>query len=51
MCFSYGCGQQLIDDNEKYRQIAGDFDCHTDVAVRGGAHLPMEHIQGFTRSH
>jgi hypothetical protein len=24
---------------------------HSDVVVRGGAHRPMEHIQGFTRSH
>ena len=27
------------------------FDCHADVAVQRGAHRPMEHIQGFTRSH
>jgi hypothetical protein len=32
-------------------QIAGDFDCHADAAVRRGAHRPMEHIQGFTGSH
>ena len=32
-------------------QIAGDFDCHTDAAVRRGAHRPMEHVQGFTGSH
>jgi len=28
-----------------------DFDGHGDAAVRGGAHHPIEHIQGFTRSH
>ncbi len=32
-------------------RIAGDFDCHADAVVRRGAHRPMEHIQGFTRSH
>ncbi len=29
----------------------GNFDCHGNVAVRRGVHRPMEHIQGFTRSH
>ena len=51
MLFSYGSGQQQIDNNQKCRQITGDFDCHADAAVRRGAHLPMEHIEGFTRSH
>ena len=51
MLFSYGYGQQQIGDNKKCRQIAGDFDCHTDVAVRRGAHRLIEHNQGFTRSH
>ncbi len=51
MLYSYGCGQQWIDDNQKCKWIAGDFDCHADVAVRRGAHRPMEHIQGFTQSH
>ena len=32
-------------------QIACDFDCHADAAVRRGAHRPIEHIQGFTQSH
>ena len=36
---------------QKCRRIAGDFDCHADAAVRRGVHLPIEHIQGFTRSH
>jgi hypothetical protein len=51
MLFSYGSGQQRINDNEKCRQIARDFYCHADAAVRRGAHRPMEHIRGFTRSH
>jgi hypothetical protein len=51
MLFSYGSGQQRIHGNEKCRQIAHDFDCHADEAVRRGAHRPMEHIRGFTRSH
>ena len=51
MLFSYVGGQQRIGDNKKCRQIAGDFDCHADAAVRRGAHRPMEHIQGFTGSH
>ena len=34
MVFSYGSGQQWIDDNEKCRQIAGNFDCYADAAVR-----------------
>jgi len=51
MLFSYVGGQQRIGFNKKCRQIAGDFDCHGDAAVRRGAHLPIEHIQGFTGSH
>ena len=51
MLFSYASGQQRIDNNEKCRQISGSFDCHVDAVVRRGAHRPMEHIQGFTRSH
>ena len=27
------------------------FDCRADAAVRRGAHHPIEHVQGFTRSH
>ncbi len=51
LLFSYGSGQQRIDDNKKCRQIAGNFDCHADAAVRRRAHHPMEHIQGYTGSH
>ena len=31
--------------------IASDFDCHADAAIRRGMHRPMEHYQGYTRSH
>ncbi len=53
MLFSYVSGQQQqqISNNKICRQIVGDFDCHVDAAVRRGAHQPIEHIQGFTRSH
>ncbi len=51
MLFSYVGGQQQIGNNKKCRQIAGDFDCHANAAVRCGAHLQMEQIPGFTGSH
>jgi hypothetical protein len=51
MLFSYGSGQQRISKNKKCRRIAGDFDCHADAGVQRGAHRPVEHIRGFTRSH
>jgi len=51
MLFRYVGGQQQIGDNKKCRWIAGDLDCHADVAVRCVAHRPMEHIPGFTWSH
>jgi hypothetical protein len=35
----------------KFRQIAGNFGCHGNAAVRRRAHRPIEHIEGFTRSH
>jgi hypothetical protein len=46
-----GCGQQRNQQDKKCRQIDDDFDGHGDAAVQRGAHRPMEHIQGFTRSH
>ena len=49
--YGYGSGQQWIDNNEKFRWIASNFDCYADAAVRRRAHRPMEHIQGFTWSH
>jgi len=44
-------GQQRIGDIIKCRQIAGDFDCHADAAVRRGAYHPIEHVLDFTGSH
>ena len=51
MLFSYGSRQQWIDDNEKCRQISGNFDCYADAAVQCGAHRPLEHVEGFIWSH
>jgi len=51
MLFSYVSGQQWIGNNKKWRWIAGNFDCHEVAAARCGGHHPIEHIQGFTRSH
>jgi len=48
---AYSCGQQQNRQDKKCRQIDNDFDGYGDAAVRRGAHHPMEHIQGFTRSH
>jgi len=48
---AYGCGQQRNRQYKKCRQINNDFDGHGDAVVRRGAHRPMEHTQGFTRSH
>ncbi len=36
-------GDNGIDDDEKRRETAGDFDHHADAAVRCRAHCPMEH--------
>jgi hypothetical protein len=43
-------GDNEIDYDIK-KQLAGNFDCHGDAAVRRGAHHTIEHIQGFTGSH
>ena len=48
---AYSCGQQLNRRDKKCRQIDGDFDGHGDAAVRRGTHRPIEHFQGFIRSH
>ena len=48
---AYGCGQQRNRQDKKCRQIDDDFNAHGNAAVRRGVHRPMEHIQGFTRSH
>jgi hypothetical protein len=51
MLFSHVSGQQRIGNNQKCSQIADDFDCHADAAVRRGVHRLIEHIQGFIWSH
>jgi hypothetical protein len=51
MLFSYGSGEKRIDGNTKCRRIDGYFYCHGNAAVRCGADIPIEHVQGFTRSH
>ena len=51
MLFSYVSGGQRIDGNKTCRRIAGNFDCHGNAAVQSRVHCPIEHIQGFTRSH
>ena len=38
-------------ETKKCRQIDKNFDGHGDAAVQRGAHCPMKHIRGFTRSH
>ena len=50
MLFSYGSGQQQIDNNKKCRWIAGNFG-HADAAVQHWVHRPIKHIQGFIWSH
>jgi hypothetical protein len=51
LLFSYGYGQQQINDNMKCRQNACNFDWHKDAAVRHGAHHLTEYIKGYTGSH
>ena len=51
MLFSYVSVQEQISNNKKFRRITGNFDCHMDAAVQRGTHRPIDHIQGFTRSH
>ena len=40
----------LVDDEKKYTRFAGNFDDHADVPLQFGAHLLIEHNQGFTQS-
>jgi hypothetical protein len=40
-----------INSDKKYMSNAGNFDGHADMAVRCGAHHPMERIHGFMQSH
>jgi hypothetical protein len=51
MLFSYGYGDNGINDDKKWRQINNNIDCHTAGAIRRDAHCPMERIRGFMQSH
>jgi hypothetical protein len=42
--------KQIINDDKKSREFAGDFDHHADAVVQCRAHCPMKHILGFARS-
>jgi hypothetical protein len=44
-------GDNGINNEDKGRERAGDFDHHADAAVQCRVHHPMERILGFTRSH
>ena len=44
-------GDNEIGDDKKCRWIDGNFNGHGDAVIRRGAHHPMDHIRGFTRSH
>jgi hypothetical protein len=48
---AYDCGQQQIYNDTKYMSNAEDLEHHADAAVQCGAHRPINHIPGFTRSH
>jgi hypothetical protein len=43
-------GDNKIDDAIKCRKIAGSFDHNGDALVQSGVHLPIKHINKFTRS-
>jgi hypothetical protein len=44
-------GNNRINDYEKCRQIADNFDPHAAGAIQCNVHRPMEHIHGFMQSH
>jgi hypothetical protein len=51
LSFAADATKNKTNDNNKCREIAGNFDRHADAAVQCGGHRPVEHIQGFTRSY
>jgi hypothetical protein len=51
MVFSLWLWPTTKSTRQKCRQIGDNFDSHGNAAVQRGAHRPMKHIQGFTRSH
>jgi hypothetical protein len=48
MVVSYSYGQQ---QNQQCKKMGGNFDHHGFLIVQSGAHRPIKHIKGFTRSH
>ena len=48
---SYEYSNQKKAAANKCTSVAGHFDGHGGAPVRYGAHLPMQHDQGFTKSH
>jgi hypothetical protein len=40
-----------IDDRKKCTSFAGHFDGYDDAPVQCQAHCPMQHVQGYLRSH
>jgi hypothetical protein len=44
-------GNNKINNATECREITGNFDDHHDASVQRGAHCPLKHIKGFTRSH
>jgi hypothetical protein len=51
MVFNLGYVQTDNRQQQKMQANCWQLDHHADAAVECGAHHPMEHIQGFTRSH
>jgi hypothetical protein len=51
MVFSLWLWQTTKSTRQKMQANQRQFDSHGDAAVRRWAHLPIKHIQGFTRSH
>ncbi len=49
--FSYGHAWQKISNRKKYTSFASRFDGQADQAVQCQAHHPMQHVQGYLRSH
>ena len=41
----------LVDNEKKDTRFAGNFKDHADARVQFGKNCPIEHNQGFTRSH
>jgi hypothetical protein len=51
MVFSYNYGKQKRGGKNKCTFIAGHFDCHASKLEQYKWHHPMQHVQGYLRSH